>query len=190
MYVAFKHSIKISRFRLDTDFAPIEVYQDCIDHILEAGYSIGTWPVPHLYRQVFRVQLNSGKRVEAAKTWLKYYYQIQPVSFPRFFPDERVLNLKKLLSLIRALGSSESPLVTEDVKKVVPFVLAYLSRRLCRQTKKCFGADTEIAEFEEEQLQKYFGQCTDGLNNRTRYKQEVKLLLDWAGGSNVSESDL
>jgi hypothetical protein len=121
---------------------------------------------------------------------LKYYYQIQPVSFPRFFPDERVLNLKKLLSLIRTLGSSESPLVTEDVKKVVPFVLVYLSRRLCRQTKKCFGADTEIAEFEEEQLQKYFGHCKDGLNNRTRYKQEVKVLLDWAGVLNVSESDL
>jgi hypothetical protein len=121
---------------------------------------------------------------------LKYYYQIQPVSFPRFFPDERVLNLKKLLSLIRTLGSSESPLVTEDVKKVVPYVLAYLTRRLCRQTKKCFGADTEIAEFEEEQLQKYFGNCKDGLNNRTRYKQEVKVLLDWAGVLNVSESDL
>lgn len=121
---------------------------------------------------------------------MKYYYQIQPVSFPRFFPDERLLNLKKLLSLIRALESSQSPLVTEDVKKIIPYVLGYLGGRLCRQTKKCFGADTEIAEFEEEQLQRYFGRCTDGLNNRTRYKQEVKVLLDWAGVSNVAEGDL
>jgi hypothetical protein len=158
--------------------------------MLAAGYSIGTWPIRQLYRQVFRKVNKSGNNIDAVKIWLKLYYEIEPVSIPRVFPDDRVLALKKLVSLIRTLQSIESPVIPEDVKDVLQYVRGYLSQRLCRDTEKCFGSDTEIAKFEKEQFQKVFDHCEESFDDRGRYVQDVKVLLGWAGVFEVSDEDL
>jgi hypothetical protein len=73
---------------------------------------------------------------------------------------------------------------------VLQYVRGYLSQRLCWDTEKCFGSDTEIAKFEKEQFQKGFDHCEKSFEGRVRYVQDVKVLLGWAGVFQVSDEDL
>jgi len=170
--------------------APIRTHQDFIDEVLRSGYHLGNYPIPQLYRQIYTATLKSGNNIDALKVYLKLYYEIEHVAIPPSFPDDRINSLKKVISLIRTVQLVESPLMNEDVKELLPYIRGYLSKRLCIETEKCFGFDTEIAKFEREQYQKIFSQSTDGYGDRERYVKNVKELLNWAGVAEFLEGNL
>jgi hypothetical protein len=154
-----------------------------------AGYDFGTWPLRQLYRQIFCTVLRRGNFMGALKVWLKLYYVVDVASSPPQLPDDRLNSLKKLISLIRAVQLMESPLITEDVKCALSYARGYLSRKLCEETEKCFG-DIEVAKFEKEQFQMVFGHGAERFDNRARYVQGMKVLLEWARIPDVPESSL
>jgi hypothetical protein len=165
-----------------------EVKHFIID-MVGAGYDFGTWPLRQLYRQIFCTVLSRGNFMGALKVWLKLYYVVDVASSPPQLPDDRLNSLKKLISLIRAVQLMESPLITEDVKWALSYARGYLSRKLCEETEKCFG-DIEVAKFEKEQFQMVFGHGAERFDDRARYVQGMKVLLEWARIPDVSESSL
>jgi hypothetical protein len=160
-----------------------------IVEMLDAGYNIGTWPLRHLYREMFYTVIRRGNFTDALKVLLKLYYVVEVASSPPQLPDDRLNSRKKLISLIRTVLLMESSLITEDVKCALSYIRGYLSRKICEDTEKCFG-DIEIAKFEKEQFQMEFGHGAERFDDRARYVQGMKVLLDWARIPDVPESSL
>ncbi|KAE9370083.1 SET domain-containing protein [Stipitochalara longipes BDJ] len=170
--------------------ASLQMNQDFIDEMLRSGYHLGNYPIPQLYRQIYTATLRKGDNIGALKVYLKLYYEIEHAAIPPPFPDDRINSLKKLISLIRTVQLVESPLITEDIKSMLPYIRGYLSNKLCRETERCFGFDTEIARFEKEQYQKVFGGSTNRYDDRERYVHSVKAVLQWAGVLDFLEGNL
>ncbi|PMD28840.1 SET domain-containing protein [Hyaloscypha variabilis F] len=170
--------------------SPLQMNQDFIDEMLLSGYHLGNYPIPYLYRQIYTATLRKGDNIEGLKVYLKIYFEIEHVVIPPPFPDDRINSLKKVISLIRTAELVESLLITEEIKSLLPYIRGFLSKKLCRETEKCFGPDTEIAKFEREQHQKMFGQSTNAYDDRERYVNDINKVLGWAGLTNIPEMNL
>jgi hypothetical protein len=164
--------------------------QDFMNEMLRTGYHLGNYPILHLYRQIYNATLRKGDNIGALNIYLKIYFEIEHVALPPPFPDDRINSLKKVISLIRTVQLVESPLVTEEIKSLLPYIRGFLSKKLCKKTEKCFGRDTEIAKFEREQYQKMFGQSTNAYDDRERYVKDMSKILEWAGLTDIPEMNL
>jgi hypothetical protein len=113
---------------------------------------VETWEMRQFYSQVYKAHRLNKSASEMLKTWLTFYYRIQPYQQQKSAPLDRTSHLSLLIALtdhklVSAEGLKE---YADELKNLVANVYPFLRGNLIRELERWYGGDSDIAKHESD----------------------------------------
>ncbi|KAL2075875.1 hypothetical protein VTL71DRAFT_818 [Oculimacula yallundae] len=106
--------------------------ENAIKDMLDAGFGYNVIPMRSLHQRLVKGHLNKMDYAKALKICLRQYYLVEPNHIPLLTPSER---LNTMFLLISCIGQKH--------------LLPHLKYKYVLETKKWFGADSKVTQFEQ-----------------------------------------